>query len=195
MHGLQVCSHCSTTLSDNSKTTFYTRYAPVINRLVAGPQKERHQELLALIRAGVVQPVHPAQVARHRYDHAIQAMIRSEQPGTEMPLLVKKMASKGLLNIKTCGRSYIDVRADGRSSALKPQARMWIFGPLCEGATYYNHYVPSPGMFSRSSNDADRSVRELLFSQKKDRDIRSHSLTERGIVPVSDLSDSSEIQM
>jgi hypothetical protein len=182
-------------LSDSSKNIFYTRYAPVINRLVAGPQKERHQELLALIRAGVVKPIHPDKVTSHKYDHCIQAMIHSEQSNLDMPLLVKKMANKGLLTISTSGRAYIDVRADGRPLTLKPKASMWIFGPLCEGATYYNHYVPSPGAFSRSSHDADVSVRELLFSLKSDHDNRSRFQAEQGVMPVSDISGGSEIKI
>lgn len=182
-------------LSDTSRTLFYTRYAPVINRLVAGPQKERHQELLALIHAGVVKPLHPDVAIHHRYDHVIQALIRSEKPGLDMPTLVKKMASKGLLTIKASGRSYVDVRADGRPSALKPGAHMWVFGPLCEGATYYNHYVPSPGSFSRSSNDADCSIRELLFQGGPFPAIKIPVPVDHSNVSLSDKSGSSEIQV
>ncbi|MDQ1212585.1 FAD/NAD(P)-binding protein [Pantoea anthophila] len=182
-------------LSDTSRTLFYMRYAPVINRLVAGPQKERHQELLALIHAGVVKPLHPDVAKYHRYDHAIQALIRSEKPGLDMPPLVKKMVSKGLLTIKTSGRSYVDVRADGRPSALKSGAHMWVFGPLCEGATYYNHYVPSPGSFSRSSNDADCSIRELLFQGRPFPAIKIPVPVDHSNVSLSDKSGSSEIQV
>ncbi|WP_045853535.1 FAD/NAD(P)-binding protein [Raoultella terrigena] len=182
-------------LSDASRTFFYTRYAPVINRLVAGPQKERHQELLALIRAGVVKPLHPDVVINRRYDHAIQALIQSEKPGLDMPPLVKKMVRKGLLTIKTSGRTYVDVRADGRPSALKPKAHMWVFGPLCEGATYYNHYVPSPGSFSRSSNDADRSTRELLILGGPYPNTKITVPADRSNVSLSDKSGSSEIQL
>lgn len=178
-------------LSYSSRAFFYTRYAPVINRLVAGPQKERHQELLALIHAGVVKPLHPDVAIHRRYDHVIQALIRSEKPGLDMPALVKKMARKGLLTIKTSGRSYVDVRPDGRPSALNPGAN----GPLCEGATYYNHYVPSPGSLSRSSNDADCSIRELLFPGEPFSDTKISVPTDHGSVYLSDKNGSSEIQL
>ena len=34
--------------------------------------------------------------------------------------------------------------------------RIWVLGPLCEGATFYNNLVPSPGVYSRPIADAHR---------------------------------------
>jgi uncharacterized NAD(P)/FAD-binding protein YdhS len=35
-----------------------------------------------------------------------------------------------------------------------PNQRIWVLGPLCEGATFYNDLVPSPGVYSRPIADA-----------------------------------------
>ena len=40
--------------------------------------------------------------------------------------------------------------------------RIWVLGPLCEGATFYNNLVPSPNMRSRPVFDAHRCVAAIL---------------------------------
>jgi hypothetical protein len=40
--------------------------------------------------------------------------------------------------------------------------RIWIMGLLCEGVTFYNGYVTSPGKFIRSQFDADRAVSQIF---------------------------------
>ncbi len=40
--------------------------------------------------------------------------------------------------------------------------RLWLFGPITEGNSYYNHYVPTPGDRSRAAIDADALARRLL---------------------------------
>ena len=42
--------------------------------------------------------------------------------------------------------------------------RVWIMGLLCEGVTFYNGYVTSPGKFVRSQYDADRAVAQIFSS-------------------------------
>jgi hypothetical protein len=37
-----------------------------------------------------------------------------------------------------------------------------VLGPLCEGSTFYNNLVPSPGCYSRPIADAHRCAAELL---------------------------------
>jgi hypothetical protein len=37
-----------------------------------------------------------------------------------------------------------------------------VFGPPAEGASYYNHYVPSPGVWSRALTDLDRVLAPVL---------------------------------
>jgi uncharacterized NAD(P)/FAD-binding protein YdhS len=42
--------------------------------------------------------------------------------------------------------------------------RIWLLGPLCEGATFYNNLVPSPNVYSRPVFDAHRCV-AAMYSQ------------------------------
>jgi uncharacterized NAD(P)/FAD-binding protein YdhS len=49
------------------------------------------------------------------------------------------------------------IGADGRADE-----RLWVLGPLCEGATFYNHLVPSPGTYSGPIHDANRCVAALF---------------------------------
>jgi len=37
-----------------------------------------------------------------------------------------------------------------------------VLGPLCEGATFYNNLVPSPGAYSRPLFDAHRCVKAMF---------------------------------
>jgi hypothetical protein len=58
----------------------------------------------------------------------------------------------------------IDVDRDQHPVAVDgtPDRRIWVLGPLCEGATFYNNLVPSPGVFSRPVADAHRCVTAML---------------------------------
>jgi hypothetical protein len=42
------------------------------------------------------------------------------------------------------------------------RASVAVFGPPAEGASYYNHYVPSPGIWSRALTDLDRVLQSAL---------------------------------
>ena len=50
--------------------------------------------------------------------------------------------------------------ADGTSNQ-----RIWVLGPLCEGATFYNNLVPSPGVYSRPVADAHRCAAAMLAAR------------------------------
>ncbi|MGI5341223.1 hypothetical protein ACQEVS_29390 [Streptomyces sp. CA-181903] len=55
------------------------------------------------------------------------------------------------------------VGADGTSDR-----RLWLIGPLCEGATFYNHLIPTPG-YSRAFVDAHRCVTEMFEHHARER--------------------------
>jgi hypothetical protein len=42
------------------------------------------------------------------------------------------------------------------------QERIFLLGPHTEGSSYYNHYVPSPGVPSRALRDAELALRAAL---------------------------------
>jgi hypothetical protein len=56
----------------------------------------------------------------------------------------------------------IDRRHHPIDAKGNPCERIWVLGPLCEGAIFYNQLVPSPNTWSRPIADAYRCVAELL---------------------------------
>jgi hypothetical protein len=160
-------------LTAASSRVFFGEYAPHVNRMVAGPQKERHQELLALADAGVVRWVRHSQVI-HSADGVgpkvvlagnlpvplnsiIKAHISTTCDKSSLPNIIRSLKSIGIIHSLTEDGEGVLVDSEG-----KAQPNLWITGPLVEGSTYYNHYIPSPGSYSRAFVDADRIAREML---------------------------------
>jgi hypothetical protein len=159
-------------LSSASRRIFFRDYAPMINRLVAGPQWERIAELLCLIEGGIADVIVATDSGAVSYPDSestfrIEAHVGSSGADrTDSPLLYN-LVSKGTI---TDLRSTIDidsiaVTADGNVIAADgvPASRIWLFGPAAEGATYYNHYIPSPGRLSRAQRDAQKAVEDCLL--------------------------------
>ncbi len=163
-------------LTTDSSRVFFEDYAPHVNRMVAGPQKERHQELLALADAGIVHWVHHCQVI-HSADGAPDKLVFMDNQATRssplqgvikahvsnacdlssLPSIIRSLKSNGIIHSLNENGEGMLVDSEG-----KAQPNLWITGPLVEGSTYYNHYVPSSGSYSRAFVDADRIAREML---------------------------------
>ncbi|MDC6379294.1 FAD/NAD(P)-binding protein [Pseudomonas graminis] len=160
-------------LTADSSRVFFGEYAPHVNRMVAGPQKERHQELLALADAGIVHWVRHAQVI-HSVDGAgpevvlagnlamplhriFKAHVSTACDISSLPKIIRSLKSNGIIHSLAKNGEGVLVDSEGRA-----QPNLWITGPLVEGSTYYNHYVPSSGSYSRAFVDADRIAREML---------------------------------
>lgn len=160
-------------LTAESHAVFFGQYAPLVNRLVAGPQKERHQELLALAQAGVLQWIHASRVERDEDNRAIRivsvgnstisldtlvlAHVIDNRSADSQPSLVRQLCRADVIHSAASAGHGLKVDSHGRA-----QTHLWITGPIVEGATYYNHYVPSSGSYSRAFIDADRIAREAL---------------------------------
>lgn len=160
-------------LTPESHRLFFNEYAPLVNRMVAGPQKERHQELLALAQAGVLQWVHGSNVTHSAstsdvsvtlddgqvlvLDALICAHVSDNRALASQPRIIRQLRESGIIHsVDGIGEApHVD-------SHGKAQPNLWITGPIVEGATYYNHYVPSSGSYSRAFVDADRIAREML---------------------------------
>ena len=175
-------------LTPASAEDFAARTVPALNRAVVGPQYERHEELLALLAAGVASaPFGPAPSVhwhpdRRRWQLASTRLTEPhsrevdwlaaawvEQPavdGSASPLL-DSLWRKGWIRRHRPGSRLlvgIDIDADQHPIDVegRPDRRLWVLGPLCEGATFYNHLVPSPATHSRPIADAHRCVSALL---------------------------------
>lgn len=159
-------------LTPESHQVFFSEYAPLVNRMVAGPQKERHQELLALADAGILQWVHHSKVMHkpaeglvsirlgEGYEVLLNAVVCAHSFDTQrmsQPKIIRQLREAGIIHSLTEEGDGIYVDGHG-----KAQPSLWITGPMVEGATYYNHYVPSAGSYSRAFVDADRIAREML---------------------------------
>ncbi|MET9418335.1 FAD/NAD(P)-binding protein [Streptomyces klenkii] len=175
-------------LDEKSHDEFYGSFTAVLNRAVTGPQLDRHQELLALLRAGVVAvPFGPApevawdeagacwRLSSTRLAEPYSATADWLCHATSGQPDVDRTGSRLLAGLVRTGtiRRHRSAVANSRgvdlTRGLHPvgsdgaaDERMWVLGPLSEGTTFYNHYVPSPGGFSRALSDAHRSVVEML---------------------------------
>jgi FAD-NAD(P)-binding len=167
-------------LTAQSHRYFMSEYVPLVNRVVIGPQKERIEELLFLIDAGIVIPGPGPQPeltrtgpgwtlssTRLRRPHriAVDQVVRAN--------LTWPSADPDLDPVAASLRSWVAPGPGGglrldRDGFAVPSAgdagvrAVAVLGPPAEGASYYNHYVPSPGVWSRALTDVDRVLRPLL---------------------------------
>ncbi|MFQ3246410.1 MAG: putative NAD(P)/FAD-binding protein YdhS [Arenicella sp.] len=151
-------------LTRDSHEWFYSHFSKLINRIVAGPQKERHAELLALIEAGTVTMIAPQQAVD--FDHIIAAQtadsgLINSQSRVLSDLLEMNIIEPVQNNVGLDGIA-VDRNSNPKTQVQKNQQltkRIWFFGPLCEGSSYYNHYVPSSGGgYSRAMAEAHNAV-------------------------------------
>ncbi|MYM41619.1 FAD/NAD(P)-binding protein [Duganella qianjiadongensis] len=174
-------------LTPASHRQFLQRYHPAINRMAYGPPLRRNQQLLALMEAGVVQWLAgpgchigtDAATARFQLctpfasgwvrqgvDVLIVARLASFFPFQTTSLLIRNMLARGLVRPYRNGDFHpggLDI--DGASQLLDWQGlaspRLWALGLPVEGAHYYTHALPRPGLASRVVQDAERCVLAL----------------------------------
>jgi len=165
----------------------FTRQAiPALNRAVVGPQWERHAELLALLAAGVARtPFGPEPVVgwdggrwtvsstrlaepyATEVDWVVAAHVELPAVDSSASPLIAALHRRGAIRRHRPGSRWvrgIDVDRDQHplDTAGRPNPRIWVLGPLCEGATFYNNLVPSPNVHSRPVHDAHRCAAAIL---------------------------------
>lgn len=168
-------------LTDESHRYFMEEYVPLVNRVVIGPQKERIQELFALVEAGVVR-LGPgpraglvqvggrwelfstafAEPCRIQVDHLVRANLVWPLPDSRLDPVGAALRSWAAVGTDRSVRLVLD--RDGHAIARDSGTRssVAVFGPPAEGASYYNHYVPSPGVWCRALTDLDRALSPVL---------------------------------
>ncbi len=155
-------------LSDCSTQAFYGEWARLGNRLVGGPQKERYEDLLALIDAGVVRLLPP--MAINETDNLeVDSLIRARNAHSGLSqnrcALIDDLLRQGLIRmahpypadgvaIDTSSRA---IRRDGTVNQ-----RLWVLGPAVEGSRFYNHYVPTPDPACKAPLEAHVAVQACL---------------------------------
>ncbi|RON03898.1 FAD-NAD(P)-binding domain protein [Pseudomonas brassicacearum] len=136
-------------LNEASTLRFFRTWAGLSNRLVGGPQKERYEDLLALIEAGVVRVLAPdaREIAMVDCERVIVARVPHSGLRATDSALMHDLQAQGLIRAAHPGPADgIVIDNSGRASAAdgRPQQRLWVLGPAVEGCTFYNHYVATP---------------------------------------------------
>ncbi len=152
-------------LNDRSTLEFYGAWAGLGNRLVGGPQKERYEDLLALLDAGVVTPLAPDSIHAIEIDGLINARNPHSGLSQSHSPLINDMLAQGL--IRAAHPYPADgIAVDAQSRALRRDGsthqRLWVLGPGVEGSTFYNHYVPTPDPACKAPLQARIAVQACL---------------------------------
>ncbi|CAM5677828.1 hypothetical protein SALBM135S_09379 [Streptomyces alboniger] len=176
-------------LTGPSLENFLCGTVPLMNRAVVGPQKDRYAELLALADAGIVRfPFGPAPLvtpgqgeatgrwtlASTRLDDPYRESVdwlcagNAPWPALEVSAspLVRSLHRRRILSPLLPGSDRVATAdVDGALHPVGPDGRsrrhLWLIGPLTEGATFYNHLIPTPG-YSRAFVDAHRCVTDMF---------------------------------
>jgi uncharacterized NAD(P)/FAD-binding protein YdhS len=153
-------------LTDASHRQFYGRWHKAINRLVAGPQKERHADLLALCDAGLLTFLKPGTHPGTERYRRVAGYVQGSGVTNSDCAAVRDLERLGFIRPRTDepGIDGIDVDAacHPKSSQGEAVRNIWVLGPLAEGSCYYNHYVTSAGSPSRLFMDAHRAAKAIL---------------------------------
>lgn len=173
-------------LTSASLDTFMSRTVPLMNRAVVGPQKERYAELLALADSGIVRfpfgaaprvaPAEPgpgwtvsSTTLEVPYRERVDWLCAGNAPwpdlaGSASPLVRSLRRRRLLTPYAPDSGSVTAADVDPSLHPVGPDGtgdpRLWLIGPLCEGATFYNHLIPTPG-YSRAFVDAHRCVTDM----------------------------------
>jgi len=104
---------------------------------------------------------------RREVDWLVPAQVPLPAAADSASPLLSALARKGWIRPSHPGSSLVpgvDVDRDQHPLAAngQPNQRIWVLGPLCEGATFYNNLVPSPGVYSRPVADAHRCAAAML---------------------------------
>lgn len=177
-------------LTEESQARFYTEVCTLLNRLVTGPHPDRAEEILALLRAGVVRVmVGPAPRIGSRVDgmpgfrvHStaladdidvnVDWIIEARLPnGFRGNPLIEALTSRGRVRRRIVhGRALgldVDANLRLRDDAGRVSRSLFAFGPPVEGSSFYNHYVPTPSRPSRAVREAHSIACQTLQEDRE----------------------------
>ena len=178
-------------LSESSHRWLLSEFVPAMNRIAVGPPKERIEEMLALVRAGVLMvdfgpgafssPSPDGRVSIQSrcwpdysldVDFLVKARISMPHVGEGASGLIGNLLKAGYCRPFYNGsfnpgglevnRSFNIVSASGESID-----NVWALGIPTEGVKFYTFVVPRPGVNSTALVDAGRAVRTMLSMIRK----------------------------
>jgi homoserine O-succinyltransferase len=173
-------------LALGSHLEFQSYLQGCLARPVTGPPVFRHQQLLALIDAGILRmPFGPApeltrdgngrlKVRSTRlgepfemtFAHVVRAHLETPSIGRSSSLLLTNLANRGRVRpmmIEGVSVGSIDLSTDFHPVTDQGnEPRIWVFGAVTEGARYFNLYLPSPKSRVRAFVDAEACANAVL---------------------------------
>ncbi|BCJ40856.1 hypothetical protein GCM10010168_48450 [Actinoplanes ianthinogenes] len=162
-------------LTEQGHRDFFGALSATVNRTVIGPPLQRIAELLALVDAGVLDvglgpapDLAPAGAGWELRSTALKEPVTRSVDAVVAAHLSWPSAGEDRDPVTASIRSWaapgrlpgeLPLDRDGRVRTAGGQVTpIAVFGPPAEGASYYNHYVPSPGAWSRALTDLDRAL-------------------------------------
>lgn len=175
-------------LAPASHRKFLSVYNPAINRISFGPPRQRNEQLLALMDAGVLSiaagpsPALRADEERAQFvllnkfaggtvsnflDVLVIARLDPYSPDTDDAVFTRNLLKRGTVRPYFNGSFHpggldIDCANHPLNRVGRIAPNLWAVGYLVEGVHYYTHALPRPLMHSRQVLDAERCVRELF---------------------------------
>jgi uncharacterized NAD(P)/FAD-binding protein YdhS len=175
-------------LDPHSHRYFVESFVPLMNRISFGPPRRRNVELLALIKAGIldwaggpgarvvadaatghfaIETAFAGTAARINADVLIKARLDTFSPLTDSSPLTRNLAGNGLIEPYRNGSYHpggLDIDRNGRpiASGGFPLYGVWALGYPTEGVHFYTHALPRPFRSSGQILDAEKCVRQML---------------------------------
>lgn len=169
-------------LTPHSHSLLYSKYSSIVNRAVGGPQRERHEDLIALMDAGIVEvttihsvennevnnsyQLHCKDATTRKMDFIIPAYIDSSGIENTDSSVLSSLKHSGLISKPHAGSGSNSININNLHQAISKKGdainNLWILGPNVEGTTYYNHYIPTCGGVSKAYVDADTAVMNFI---------------------------------
>ncbi|MEU1201525.1 FAD/NAD(P)-binding protein [Streptomyces sp. NPDC005813] len=175
-------------LTPPSHRTFDSAYVSVMNRVSFGPPRHRNHQLLALMRAGIVdlaggpgstvvldqeaarfaiRTTYTAETEVRHADALVIARLDAFHPERDRSPLIRNLLDRGLVRPYTNGPYQpggIDIDGQGRpiTAVGRPLSAAWALGYPVEGPRFYTHALPRQGLTSQFATDADTCVRDMF---------------------------------
>jgi uncharacterized NAD(P)/FAD-binding protein YdhS len=175
-------------LTPDSHARFLQDFCPIMNRVAVGPPKERNQQLLALMDAGIVamgpgpspsvsfddaesryllRSTALAQPAQMHFDVLVRAKLDSFYPEQALSPLIANALANGVVRPYYNGSFHpggieVDRSQNVVDAAGRVHGNVWALGNIAEGANFYTYVLPRPMVNSRFVQDAGKCVLGIL---------------------------------
>jgi uncharacterized NAD(P)/FAD-binding protein YdhS len=182
-------------LTPDSHRYFVEEFNAITNRVSFGPPLQRNREWFALHEAGLldvaggpgatvtpdessasfrIEAHYGARAEQWGADVLVVARLDAYSPLTDASPLSKAMLERGVDRPYRNGDYHpggidIDAGLNPIGGAGQAQPRLWAIGFPVEGAHFYTHALPRPGIASRQTRDAETCVLSMLEHIATDR--------------------------